>query len=557
MVGGEKLDMRGLKYRIRSMGRTANFGAIEYCINDRRNRTLLQLILQPVPQFLSTISERLSHYLVDTAFRDHRGSIMKSAQLRFPATQACILLDSHALVGPENEFQGSIEYRVHPVNERGVDVAEKCESCPPYGYVIWTDEDKTLTSTHVNHTTVELLPLAHWIRQVAPLGGHNRLKAPPAAVALHWSRRFRSSFFLQNRRYRLRNVAFEIRNSRGEARFATIPDVGPYEAREVFISDYFADLDQFVDHDVVQVILHGFPWDITNLRFLVKTYDLQTGAFSIDHSYHVSKEGLMADHGEFGPERWGQLGKGYFFPHTIEQSADRQTRLVLYNCDYEDVAKEFGLTIYRSDGSKVFERRRHATLPPRGFVVIDFGELVPAGEFLGHFEVYWTGSPNTGVGTVTPLIHGQVIYSHANGLESNQVGSAFWAYRRGKVSHLPARTGSSKYCIMPFINNRRFRSELHLTNASAIDGAAERARYRIKVIGENGDSLAGSEIELDPDESGVVDETAFKNLPPELGNAIMLVEPAVDDWGEAPLHFSIVNRATGSLASDHVIGVHA
>jgi hypothetical protein len=541
---------------LKSKLRSVNFAAIEYCINDEHFHTIVQIPLVSILGGHQSHFSEVTHFEIQITFRNQSGKVLKHVTLERSAKDAFVYFDSHDLIGKEIEFQGSIEYQLVPKRKDGSALPPSIKPIEPSAFLVWTDDQNTLTSTHANHITTKITKVVQPLLSAHAFIKNARNQSNrvyPGAVALWCSDELKSSFLFQNGRFFMRSVKFEIRNTKGESRFAEIQNLAPFELREVFAEEFIKDLAAFADADFVELVLHDFPLDIANKRLLIKTYHQASGSFSIDHSFQISSGRIDYPQPELTPEEQRALGKGPFFPHTIELSKERKTILVIYNCEYQNTPKEFGLTVFRSDGTKVFEQKRFSTIPARGFSVIHFADIIKDQNFTGHFEVYFTDRPNTDHGTVSSLLHGQVFYTHPNGLEANQVGSAVWNLKRNPLPPNRVAVEKVKKYVTPFWVSETFNSRVHISNVGCFDEDIDPVHFKVTLLQENGKPISEIDIGINPLQSVLIDASYFKGLKGET-RGLASFEPKSREHGAVPMHYDIASLKSLSLASDHAIG---
>jgi hypothetical protein len=422
----------------------------------------------------------------------------------------------------------------------------------PDAFLLWTDERHTCTCTHANMATGLASPLAGAAREALwwarELLHHNHTHA--GAVAVFEDEQYASALILQSYGQPWRRVSLELRNATGEALCTVVPSLAPHETREVPIGEAFPTARAFLQGGPGNVLLRSYPPDLRRYRFLVKTTNRRSGAFSLDHSYYVSRVARCT----YSAQDHARLGKGFMYPHSVILNSTIRTSVVFFNTELEDTEKVIGLLLYDRTGREVVHERQAATLPPRGFVHLDFRDyldLGPGDEFDGHFEAYYA-KPSSPDGRYSTGLHGQVLYDGPNARESTQVGASVpWHSPRGFARPAWILNYRTVFMVIPYICTDALETSIHFANVSHAWDYAETAGFNCELVDRDGCVVDRRRIDLGPNQH--IHESLrvlFKHHPRDGIGLVFVraVDPALS-W--LPLHYFIACQAAGVVTSDH------
>ncbi len=428
----------------------------------------------------------------------------------------------------------------------------------PDAFLLWTDERRTCTCTHANMATGaaplpwRLLREVEWAARELTHRNHTYA----GAIAVFEDDRSASALVLQSYEHGWRNIPLELRNAAGEALSVRLPGLGPHQVLEVPIREAFPNARAFLNGGPGNILVKSYPDDLRRYRFLVKTTDRRTGAFSLDHSFYMSKVARntypAADH-----ER---LGKGFMFPHSLLLTDALTTSVILFNTELEDTEKIVGLLIYDAQGVLVLHNRRAARIPPRGFVHLDFRDylnLGPGETFEGHFEIYHA-EPCTADGRFATSLHGQVRYDGPNARESTQVGASVpWHSPRGFVRPAWVLRYQTVFMVLPYFCTDALETYINFANVSHAWDYHDSAGFSCELVDQDGCVVDRQDIVLAPNAQVHQSLRSLFRRQPHGGVGLVFVTAKDPDFSWVPLHYFIECLPAGVTTSDHGQGLYA
>ena len=539
---------------------TKQLGYVEYLVHGDGYYTTILIVLEILRQRLSDLGLVVHRYDIDVTIREAQGRVLHQSRSRYPGTAPFARLASSEFLPADRSVTGSIEFllRCSDVEGRSLDDAVIQADISPDAFLLWTDERRTCTCTHANMATGQAAPLWGALRQLEwrarELAGLNRTYA--GAIGVFEDEQYASTLILQSYDHGWRTIPLELRNAAGDALRASAPDLAPHEMRELPISEAFPTARAFLKGDPGNILVKSYPQDLRRYRFLVKTTNRRTGAFSLDHSYYMSRVATItypaADH--------ARLGKGYMFPHSVVVNDTLRTSVMLFNNELEDRAKVVGLLLYDARGQQRLHVPRAATLPPRGFVHLDFRDylnLAPGETFDGHFEAYYA-EPCTADGRFAARLHGQVIYHSPNARETTQVDAAVpWHSPRGFERPAWVLKYQTVFMVIPYLCTDALETFIHFANVSHAWDYREAAAFSCELVDQDGCVVNRQQVEVEPN-AHVYESlrTLFKRQPRD-GVGLVFVKGVDPDFSWLPLHYFIECRAAGVTTSDHGQGLYA
>jgi len=539
---------------------TKQLGYVEYLVHGDGYSTTILIVLEILRRRLDDVGLTLDRYDIAVTIRDAAGSVLHQSTKQYPRTAPFARLASIDFLPADQPVRGSIEFLLRCSDGQGqsLDEAVIQADISPDAFLLWTDGRRTCTCTHANMATGQAAPLWGALRQlewrVRELAGLNHTYA--GAIGVFEDEQYSSSLILQSYERGWRSIPMELRNAAGDALRARAPGLAPHEMRELPISEAFPTARAFLKGEPGNILVKSYPQDLRRYRFLVKTTNRRTGAFSLDHSYYMSRVARItypaADH--------ARLGKGYMFPHSVVVNDTMRTSVMLFNNELEDREKVIGLLLYDARGQQRLHVRRAATLPPRGFVHLDFRDylgLAPGETFDGHFEVYYA-EPCTADGRFAARLHGQVIYDSPNARESTQVDAAVpWHSPRGFVRPAWVLNYQTVFMVVPYFCTDLLETRIHLANVSHAWDFRDSAAFILELVDQDGCVVDRQQVDIAP--NAHVHEslrTVFKRHPRD-GLGMVFVRGLDPEFSWVPLHYFIECRGAAVTTSDHGQGLYA
>ena len=534
-------------------------GYVEYLAHGEGTYTTILVVLEILRKRLADLGLTLDHTTIDITLRDASGRVVHQSTTRYPGVAAFARLTSNDFLPASDVVHGSMEYLVHCWDAEGRSLNEALlrANISADAFLLWTDERRTCTCTHANMATGVASSLQGAWREVAwqarewTHGNHTYA----GAISVFEDDQYTSAIILQSYRLPWRRVSLELRNAEGEALCATVPGLAPHETRELWIHDAFPAAREFLQGGPGNLVLTSCPPDLRRYRFLVKTRNRQSGAFSLDHSHYVSRNARFI----YSAGDHARLGKGFMYPHSVILNGTMRTSVILFNTELEDTEKTVGLLLYDRAGGELVHVRRAATLPPHGFVRLDFRnylQLAPGEVFDGHFEAYYA-APSSADGRYSTGLHGQVLYDGPRARESTQVGAAVpWHSPRGFVRPEWILNYRTLFMVVPYFCTDALETFIHFANVSHAWDYAETAGFLCELVDRDGCVVERREITLGPNEHIYESFRVLFNHQPADGIGLVFVRAQDPALSWLPLHFFIECRAAGVTTSDHGQGLY-
>ncbi len=535
-------------------------GYVEYLVHGGGYNTTILIVLEMLRRRLADQRVRIDGYDIDVTIRDAAGIIIHRSTRRYPETAPFAMLASTDFLPPDRTVTGSMEFLIRCRDARGRSLDQLLIDLDvsPDAFLLWTDERHTCTCTHANMATGRAPLPARALRRLAwtarELTHRNHTYA--GAIAVFDDDRTASALVLQSYGHAWRNIPLELRNAAGEALHARAPGLGPHQVREVGIREVFPNARAFLGGGPGNILVRSYPDDLRRYRFLVKTIDRRSGAFSLDHSYYMSRIARQT----YPAEDHERLGKGFMFPHSLLLSDTMTTSVILFNTELEAREKTVGLLIYDAEGRQVVHERRVASIPARGFVHLDFREylaLAPGEAFEGHFEIYYA-APCTADGRFATSLHGQVRYDGPNARESTQVGAAVpWHSPRGFVRPAWVLNYQTVFMVLPYFGTDTLETYINFANVSHAWDYREAAAFCCELVDQDGSVVDRQGIELAPNAQVHQSLRAVFRRQPRGGIGLVFVTARDPDFSWVPLHYFIECPGAGVMTSDHGQGLYA
>ena len=539
---------------------TKLLGYVEYLVHGNGYSTTILIVLEILKQRLADQGLAVDHYDIGVTLRDAAGTIVARSTERYPGAAAFARLASGDLLPADQSVTGSMEYLIRCWDGQGhsLDDAVLAASISPDAFLLWTDERHTCTTTHTNMAPGLKSRLRgawgelQW--RIAERTHRNHTHA--GAIAVFEDEEYTSQLVLQSYRRRWRKIPLELRNAAGESLFADAPGLAPHQVRELPIAVAFPSARRFLRGAPGNILVKSYPQDLRRYRYLVKTTNRRTGAFSLDHSYYVSKVARRT----YSGEDHARLGKGFMFPHSVLISETMNTSVILFNTELEDTEKVIGLVLYDAQGRQLRHDRHAATLPPRGFAHVDFRKYldVPAGgTFDGHFEAYYA-EPCTADGRYGTGLHGQVLYERPNARESTQVGADVpWHSPRGFVRPAWVLNYQTVFMVLPYFCTDTLETYINFANVSHAWDYRDAAAFSCELVDQDGCVVDRQSIELAPNAQVHQSLRAVFRRQPRGGVGLVFVTAQDPEYSWVPLHYFIECPSAGVTTSDHGQGLYA
>jgi len=535
-------------------------GYVEYLVHGDGYCTTILIVLEILRRRLADLGLTVGHYDVDVTIRDAAGTVAHQSSRRYGGSAAFARLASTDFLPADRAVTGSMEFliRCSSRDGRSLDEAVIQADISPDAFLLWTDERRTCTCTHANMATGEspalwrLLRRAEW--SARELLHRNHTYA--GAIAVYDDDRFTSAVVLQTYHQGWRRIPLELRNNAGDGLRADVSGLGPHEVREIPLGQAFPSARAFLQGGPGNILVKSYPDDLRRYRFLVKTTSRQTGAFSLDHSFYMSKVARCT----YSADDHMRLGKGFMFPHSVLLTDSLHTSVIVFNTELEDTAKVVGLLLYDAQGRQVVHDPRAAVVPARGFVQIDFRKhlpLAPGETFDGHFEVYYA-DPCTADGRFSTSLHGQVLYDSPNGRESTQVGAAVvWHSPRGFRRPEWVLRYQTVFMVIPYFCTDALDTYINLANVSHAWNYRDAAAFRCELVDQHGCVVDQQDVEVAANAHVHQSlRTLFQRHPPD-GIGLVYVTGLDPDFSWVPLHYFIECRGARVTTGDHGQGLYA
>ncbi len=535
-------------------------GYVEYLVHGDGYYTTILIVLEMLRRRLADHGLTVDRYDIEVTIRDAAGGMLREVVRQYAGTTAFARLTSADFLPSDCTVTGSMEFLIRCSDQSGrsLDQVLLDAHVSPDAFLLWTDERRTCTCTHANMATGRApLPWRAWRRiewKARELTHRNHTYA--GAIAVFEDDRSTSALVLQSYDSPWRDIPIELRNAAGEALRTRLPGLGRHQVSEVAIGDAFPAARAFLNGAPGNILVKSYPDDLRRYRFLVKTTDRRTGAFSLDHSYYMSKLARRT-YPAVDQER---LGKGFMFPHSLLLTDNLTTSVIVFNTELEDRAKTLGLLVYDAQGAEVLHEHHAARVPARGFVHLDFRRYVAlkAGQtFEGHFELYYA-EPCTGEGRFATGLHGQVLYDGPNARESTQVGADVpWHSPRGFVRPDWVLNYQTVFMVLPYFCTESLETYINFANVSHAWDYRDAAAFRCELVDQDGCVVDRQDIELAPNAQVHQSLRALFRRQPQGGVGLVFVTARDPDRSWVPLHYFIECAPAGVTTSDHGQGLYA
>jgi hypothetical protein len=533
---------------------------VEYLVHGDGHSTTVLIVLAIIGHRLQDLGLKVERYDVSVTIRDGSGTVLERSARHYPGSAPFATLSSSDFLPPHRSVTGSIEFliRCTDADGRSLDETVIQHDISPDAFLLWTDERRTCTCTHANMATGDIAPIRAALRglewRARELLGRNHTHA--GAIAVFADDAYTSAMVLQSYARPWRFIPMELRNARGEALHARAPALGPHEVRELPISEVFPQARRFLAGGAGNILVKSYPEDLRRYRFLVKTTNRTSGAFSLDHSFFMSR---VARHTYPGTDHL-RLGKGFMFPHSVLINARVRTSVILFNNELEDTAKTVGLLLYDRDGRQLLHVPRAAVLPARGFAHVDFGKhlgLGPHDTFDGHFEIYYA-EPCTADGRYATGLHGQVLYDSPHARESTQVDAAVpWHSPRGFERPPWVLKYETVFMVIPYFCTDTLDTSINCANVSHAWEFGDTATFACELVDRDGQVIDRQELVIAPNAHVHRSLSELFQHHPADGMGLVFVRGLDRDFSWVPLHYFIECRRAGVTTSDHGQGLFA
>ena len=211
-------------------------------------------------------------------------------------------------------------------------------------------------------------------------------------------------------------------------------------------------------------------------------------------------------------------------------------------------------------GRQVLHEPRAATLPPRGFVQLEFEQylsLAPCEPFDGHFEIYYA-APCTADGRYATGLHCQVLYDSPNARESTQVDAAVpWHSPRGFARPPWVLRYETVFMVIPYFCTETLDTSIHCANVSHAWEFSDAAAFACELVDRDGRVIDRRELEIAPNAHIHQSLSQLFERHPEDGVGVVLVRGLDRDFSWVPLHYFIECKGAGVTTSDHGQGLYA
>ncbi|HEX9705973.1 MAG TPA: hypothetical protein VGA20_12060, partial [Gemmatimonadales bacterium] len=524
---------------------TKQLGYVEYLVHGDGYSTTVLIVLAIIGRRLEDLGLEAERYDVDITIRDGSGAVLERATRHYPGTAPFATLSSSDFLGPERSVTGSIEFLIRCTDAQGRTLDETViqNDISPDAFLLWTDGRRTCTCTHANMATGDIAPVRAALRglewRARELLGRNHTYA--GAIAVFEDEEYTSALVLQSYGRPWRTIPLELRNAAGEALANRAPALGPHEVRELPVSEVFPQARAFLAGGPGNILVKSYPEDLRRYRFLVKTTNRASGAFSLDHSFFMSRVARRT----YPDTDHVRLGKGFMFPHSVLINDRVRTSVILFNNELEDTAKTVGLLLYDREGRQVRHDGRAAVLPPRGFVHLDFGEylgLGPDDAFDGHFEIYYA-EPCTPDGRYATGLHGQVLYDSPHARESTQVDAAVpWHSPRGFERPPWVLKYETVFMVIPYFCTETLDTSIHCANVSHAWEFSDSATFSCELVDRDGRVIDRHELAIAPNAHVHLSLSELFRRQPADGVGLVFVRGLDRDFSWVPLHYFIECR---------------